>query len=171
MDTNNNYTINTFTSHHDNAFIQYAYRHILKRDVDEEGRIQYLSLLRSGKKTKVQILCLLRYSPEGQKHHSIILGLKKHYIFSKLFKVPLLGSILRFFSILLRFPQFLKKMDQIEANNGRLLYALDQIDTNFKWTTTSIETLSEIIDTKASSEDIKILHRLLVQKMNRKNCV
>src|SRR5450759_3048651 len=51
----------------DEAFVRAAYRCVLNRDPDESGLSTYLSLLRSGRLGKVDLLGALRSSPEGRK--------------------------------------------------------------------------------------------------------
>jgi len=165
MKNTKSYTIHSFTQHHDYHFIEYAYLHILKRLPDEAGEKRYLHLLREGSTTKIQILCMLQASKEAEQHQVLIEGIKKYCLFYKFLKIPVFGQILHFFTTLIRIPYYIQQMKQIEANNSRLLYTLEQIESNFKWTSKSLEVLAEQIDTKASDEDIKILHRILLEKI------
>ena len=158
------YAIDDFTRYHDIAFIQYAYQTILKREADDKGREKYLQYLRSGTKTKPQILSLLRFSTEGVNAGTEISGLKKYYILNKLEALPLLGKVVKFIMFFILLPKRLQQMQQLEANNQRLLYSLEQIEQNFQLTSETLQTLAEIIDTRASDEDIKILYHLLHKK-------
>ena len=158
------YTIDIFTQYHDIAFIQYAYQEILKREADDKGREKYLQYLRSGTKTKPHILSLLRFSTEGINVGTDIKGLKKYHILNKLEALPLVGKVIKFVMFFMLLPKRLQQMQQLEANNQRLLYSLEQIEQNFQLTTETLQTLAEVTDTRASDEDIKILYHLLHKK-------
>ena len=164
MNKTNNYTIESFTQYQDHSFIEYAYMHILGREPDDEGRKKYLKLLRSGEKTKTQLLCLLRFSAEGKNKQVDIPGLKVQCLIHKILHLPVIGYIFLFIKTFIQLPKFLKEMQQLKATNEKLLYTLDQLDVNFKVTSNALKTLAEITDTRASDEDIKLLYRLLLQK-------
>ena len=168
-------TIEDFTKYYDSEFIEHAYKAILKRDPDSSGSSSYLHALRSGKKTKIEILCTLRFSKEGIDKNVSISNLKKHYLLYKAFNFPFIGTVLRFFFILFRLPLLLQEINKLKAHNDILVFKLREIDTNFQQTdsnfdvtTTAIEELSTLIDTKASENDIRVLYQILSTKLDQK---
>jgi len=64
---NQNYSVEDLLKINGVAFINNAYRIILKREPDRDGFNHFMTLLQSGKMSKLQILQGLRYSPEGKK--------------------------------------------------------------------------------------------------------
>jgi O-antigen chain-terminating methyltransferase len=73
------YEYSDFTIYHDIEFIQNVYRGLLKREADNEGLNHYLELLRSGAKSKSEIISLIRYSKEVKIKMLLYLVLKKDF--------------------------------------------------------------------------------------------
>jgi len=69
------YTIDDFLYYDDQEFILYLYLGILKRHPDTKGLNQWLTQLKEGKKTKKEIVSIVRYSEEGIHQNVMILGL------------------------------------------------------------------------------------------------
>src|SRR6185503_17249180 len=59
------YHVNDLLGFHDEPFVRNAYRAILKREPDDTGMAQFLTNLRNGRYSKIDILSSLRFSPEG----------------------------------------------------------------------------------------------------------
>lgn len=95
-----NIDINEFYRYHDREFIENAYIRILLRRPDPEGENNFLSLLRSDKYSPVEILFMLRHSPEGEKHGVEIVGLdeayRKRMRRKKLMNIPVIGRCGRY---------------------------------------------------------------------------
>lgn len=95
-----NIDINEFYRYHDREFIENAYIRILLRRPDPEGENNFLSLLRSDKYSPVEILFMLRHSPEGEKHSVEIAGLdeayRKRMRRKKLMNIPVIGRCGRY---------------------------------------------------------------------------
>lgn len=95
-----NIDINEFYRYHDREFIENAYIRILLRRPDPEGENNFLSLLRSDKYSPVEILFMLRHSPEGEQHSVEIAGLdaayRKRMRRKKLMNIPVIGRCGRY---------------------------------------------------------------------------
>ncbi len=168
-------TIEDFTKYHDSEFIEHAYRAILKRDPDVSGKSIYLNALRLGEKTKIEILCILRFSSEGVGHNIFIKNLKKHYFRYRVLNLPIVGAIFSLFFILLRLPILVKEINQLHSKNDILLLRLrevdksfGQVDNNFELTTKTIQEIVTIVDTKASEDDIRLLYQIVATKLDQK---
>ncbi len=90
------YHINDLLCYHDEAFINAAYRSVLRRFPDTDGYLHFLNMLRSGC-TKIDILGRLRYSQEGREAGTQISGLVVPFLLQQVYRIPVLG---RFFQIL-----------------------------------------------------------------------
>lgn len=103
-----------FTKYHDVEFIQNIYKGILKREADTQGLNHYLELLRSGKKSKSEIISTLRYSKEGQNKKVNLLGSKKRYIYTVLSSVPLFGYVFKLLVTLAMLPKMQQRLNMYE---------------------------------------------------------
>jgi O-antigen chain-terminating methyltransferase len=117
------YQIEDFTKYHDIEFIKNLYRTILQREVDEEALNNRLELLRSGKRSKTEILAMVRFSKEGREKNIKILGIKKRYIMTILYRVP----IISFFTKLIMLPRVIERVNRFEAH-----YFLEKQEQNSK---------------------------------------
>lgn len=137
------YTIEELCALHDRDFIKNAYLAFLKREADSEGFDKFLNDLRSGRKDKVQILSEIRFSDEGKRNGVKVPSLKKVYLINKLYKIPVLGYILKWFVTLLKLPKLILRMNEFEAytnarfldfeeKNSRFLHALEETEANIK---------------------------------------
>src|SRR5688500_11330044 len=64
--SNNRYHISDLLRYHDRAFVENAFRAILKRPPDATEFARDLKRLRSGQFNKIDLLATLRYSNEGK---------------------------------------------------------------------------------------------------------
>lgn len=111
---NGHYHANELLQYHDTAFIWNAYRAILKREPDEEGFQAYLSLLRSGRRNKIDILASLRRSAEGKRAQVSIDGLTMPAMVRRLYRLPLIGYVLELIVALARLPVLVRSQRQME---------------------------------------------------------
>jgi hypothetical protein len=77
------YKLHELLQYDDHEFIWNAYRALLKREPDETGFKGFLERLRSGQRTKIDILASIRYSPEGKRKNVTIDGLLRKALVSK----------------------------------------------------------------------------------------
>jgi O-antigen chain-terminating methyltransferase len=143
------YQIEDFTKYHDIEFIKNLYRTILQREVDEEALNNRLELLRSGKRSKTEILAMVRFSKEGREKNIKILGIKKRYIMTILYRVP----IISFFTKLIMLPRVIERVNSFEAH-----YFLEKQEQNSKidHLRNSIDRTDRKIDNLKDSIDKKI---------------
>jgi O-antigen chain-terminating methyltransferase len=108
------YSLDDFLQFQDIDFINKAYQHILHRYPDPHGLDHYLSHLRIGKFSKIEILVRLRCSPEGKKKGVQIRGLIFYYPLFLLLHLPIVGYCARIIFSLVNFPKIVKNLQVIE---------------------------------------------------------
>jgi len=108
------YVMSDFTNYYDEAFIHNAYKLIFGREPDASGKNYYLSRLRSGQFSKTEIITALYFSKERKKQNLIILGIKKRYALSLLYKLPLLGYIAKILFAIATLPKLIAHMRSYE---------------------------------------------------------
>ena len=101
------YRLDELLRYHDETFVRVAYAAILRREPDPTGLRDYLDLLRAGA-SKVDILGRIRYSPEGNAAGVEIEGLRTRARMQRLYRVPLLGRLLRIATGIWNLPQALQ---------------------------------------------------------------
>lgn len=109
------YCLSDFLGCHGGEFVDNAYRAILQREADPQGKELYLSRLQNGSFTRIDILGRLRYSREGRSNGVAVKGLLVPFIIQTLFKVPVLGWLLRILAGVLNLPGILKNIRVLEG--------------------------------------------------------
>lgn len=109
------YHISDLLQYNDQTFIWNAYRAILKREPDEVGLNQYLTNLRSGRFDKLDIVAILRFSPEGESRNVYVEGLKPRPFYKRLYHVPVLGYLLEMMVAVIRLPATTRRRRQLEG--------------------------------------------------------
>lgn len=163
-----------FTKYHDKDFITNLYRIILKREPDADGLSHYLNQLRTGEKSKSELISIVRYSKEGKEKNVKILGSKKRYILAALYSKPFIGHIAKSFMTLFRLPNVLKRLNsyenyvnqlhQISIDNDMRLQNL----LNNKSDIRIIKDLSAFVATKAEQKELESKLENLESKLNSK---
>lgn len=87
------YAIGELTGAHYSAFLDGAFRALLKRPPDAAGSAAQMRLLGAGA-SKAEILGNLRWSPEGKRIGARVHGLLPRYALAKLGRMPLLGYVI-----------------------------------------------------------------------------
>ena len=77
------YKLHELLQYDDHEFVWNAYRALLKREPDETGFRGFLERLRSGQRTKIDVLASIRYSPEGRRKNVSVDGLLSKALLSK----------------------------------------------------------------------------------------
>ena len=121
LEKRDQYQLSDLLGYHDEAFIRNAYRVILKRDPDDAGLAEYLRQLRSGRYSKIDIATSLRFSPEGRNANVQIAGLGNRSGFRKLYRVPVVGYVLRLAVAIVRLPVLITNFRQAESHNAAQL--------------------------------------------------
>jgi len=106
------YQIEDFTKYHDIEFIENLYRKVLLREVDQNALKKRLELLRSGKRSKSEILSMVRFSKEGRDKNIPILGIKKRLFITVLNRIPILSFCIKLFML----PKFIERVNRFEAH-------------------------------------------------------
>jgi tetratricopeptide (TPR) repeat protein len=88
------YSVRHLLTMHGEAFLSEAYRMLLGRQPDAEGKAYYLSRLRNGK-SKLEVIAQLHNSPEGQAYPTQLKGLNDALRRHKHHKIPVLGPLMR----------------------------------------------------------------------------
>ena len=99
----------------DAEFIDTAYQVILRRPADPAGRHHYLTALRSSDLSKVEILGLIRFSPEGMRLGTHIDGLLLPYKLHQWTRIRFFGPVLSFAMAVFRLPTLAKRLVSIET--------------------------------------------------------
>jgi O-antigen chain-terminating methyltransferase len=108
------YEINDFVKYYDKKFLDNAFNIIYQQKANEDEKHLYLSYLRSGEKSKIEILALIRYSKEGESTAIKILGLKKRFFLFKLLNIPKIGYLFKLLYTLLTLPKLIKRINYFE---------------------------------------------------------
>src|SRR6185436_11586972 len=102
------YHIHDLLRFHDRAFVQAAYRAVLKRSPDETEMSRDLKRLRSGNVNKIDLLATLRFTPEGRAKRVQLDGLVFPTLIRRLGQLPLLGYIIRLGVAFVRLPNLIR---------------------------------------------------------------
>ena len=121
LEKRDHYQLSDLLGYQDEAFVRNAYRVILNRDPDDAGLAEYLRQLRSGRYSKIDIATSLRFSPEGRNANVQIAGLGNRSVFRKLYRVPVVGYLLRLAVAIVRLPVLITNFRQAESHNAAQL--------------------------------------------------
>jgi SAM-dependent methyltransferase len=102
--SNNRYHIADLLRYHDRAFVENAYRAVLKRPPDATEFARELKRIRSGEFNKIDLLATLRYSNEGKAKGVELEGLTVPALVRRLGRLPLVGYFVRLGIALVRLP-------------------------------------------------------------------
>jgi O-antigen chain-terminating methyltransferase len=114
------YHVNDLLRYHDRAFVQAAYRAVLKRSPSETELLRDLKRVRSGDVNKIDLLATLRFTPEGRAKGVEVDGLVFPALIRRLGQFPLLGYVIRLCIAFVRLPNLVR--DQREFGS----YVLSQ---------------------------------------------
>jgi SAM-dependent methyltransferase len=109
------YHLNDFLALHDEDFVSAAYRGVLRRSADVQGRQHFLTALRNGSLSKIEILGRLRYSPEGRRQHVPVQGLLPAFGVQHAYRLPVVGSLVAFAMALVRLPRIARNLQSLEG--------------------------------------------------------
>jgi protein-L-isoaspartate O-methyltransferase len=111
------YAIAELTGDHYTAFVDGAFRALLKRPPDESGLEAQVRLLAAGA-PKAEVLGNLRYSPEGRTVGTRVQGLLPRYALAKLGRVPGVGFFLNWLIALAGLPLMLRHQRAADTRNA-----------------------------------------------------
>jgi SAM-dependent methyltransferase len=100
----------------DEEFVHAGYRVILQRRADPDGLAFFLTSLREGSLSRLEILFGLRFSEEGRRVGVLIPGLTRSYWTSRIARLPFIGYFLRIVYGICRLPVLMKNLDAQDAH-------------------------------------------------------
>ena len=149
------YHVNDLLRYHDRAFVEAAYRAVLKRSPDEAEFLRDLKRLRSGYVNKIDLLADLRFSTEGKAKNVQLGGLLAPAIVRRLGQLPLIGYPIRLGIALLRLPNLVRDQREfagyILAQNQEMA---DFINLDSNRLTKQVEALAEEQQTIAQQQEL-----------------
>lgn len=124
------YVLGEFVNVHNEAFVEMAYRCLLKRAPDPNGMLELMERLADGD-SKVAILGDLRYSREGRGFGVHVAGLAWRYRFWRATRWPVIGGIIERLALVAELPQIAREQRRLgqalarhgDAANGEDLVA------------------------------------------------
>lgn len=159
------HVMSDFTQYYDEEFIKNVYNLIFYREPDEHGKNHYLSLLRSGKLSKTEIIASLYFSKEGREQNIVILGIKKRYIASLLYKIPLLGYMAKALFTIATLPKLIARINSHE----NLFYTQLQTKSSNETVSNLAKHLEFQLQTKSSNETVSNLAKHFESKLKLSN--
>lgn len=161
------YNVEDFLKYHDHLFVTALYRGVLRREPDTEGFANLLQLLRSGRRSELELLIAVRYSPEGKAKDVPIAGLDKRRFLATIYRLPVVGYFVR----LLTITRYIQRINALRNGLFRLQDEADSLLFRYsrhiaqsdaetaalhnKLEETRAQLLSQI-DTKADKFDIEL---------------
>jgi O-antigen chain-terminating methyltransferase len=162
-------TVERLLGFHDEEFIHAAYQHILHRASDPGGLRHYLSLLRDGSLTKLEILVELRLSGEGKRAGAQIPGLARASWTCRIVKIPVIGYLLQLGYSLLRLPVLARNLAKQEAYSAFRFSDVQEVNEELRG---QVAGLHAVTSASASMNVVAELQhhlaRLEFMKANRK---
>lgn len=154
------------------AFVDNAFRVLLKRPADEPGKDRQLRLLAVGA-GKAEVLGNLRYSSEGRRVGVRVRGLLPRYALAKLVRIPVIGYVLEWLLAIAAVPLLLRHQrgadtqnaahfDDIAANLARrieeqqtLAAQLDQVGRELGETRAQLAARAEAVEQRATTLELR----------------
>lgn len=96
--------VNDYLALGSEALLDAAYRELLQRPPDQRGLAGYRHALRTGRRTKVEVLGRIRFSAEGRVHGVNVAGLRTAFALALAYRVPVAGPLLAWLVALARLP-------------------------------------------------------------------
>lgn len=144
------YHVSELLAYHDRDFIKQAYAAILKRSPVESEFVSQTDNLRSGRKSKIEIIENLLRSAEGKRVNTRITGLKSATLKS-LVKIPVVGYFVRVISGVIRLPILIRNQEKFENYSvgqlQRLTDYFEQVNAYFLEHSNEASAIREISET------------------------
>lgn len=140
------YILSDFTKYNGVEFITSAYIGILKRRPEAGGLALHLKILDKClySNSKILILSGLRFSKEGKLNKVKISGLKRQYLASLIFRLPVFGYFFKSIITLLSLPKVIERNYYLEKKIAEVLNTCETNDLKLQYT----------LGTKALHEDL-----------------
>jgi ubiquinone/menaquinone biosynthesis C-methylase UbiE len=147
LETKAEYALGDLLRFDDSDFIDVAYTTLLGRSPDAAGRQGYLTALRGGVTSKIEILGLIRFSDEGQKCGVHVDGLLLPYKLHQWRHRKFVGPLLGLFMGLARLPRLALRLQSMEARaaeeNHQLGAALNRLAAEVRGHLASLSAVGE----------------------------
>lgn len=121
-------TITYLLSLQDEIFLKTVYKLFLDREPDRDGLDWWLNRLRSGEIVKLNIIFAIRFSKEGKEKGVYVKGLYINYLMCKIYKLPLIGNIIKILVCLSRLPSISHKVDKLESQMEAMKFNFSKVD-------------------------------------------
>ncbi|MEO8670254.1 MAG: hypothetical protein ABI411_02995 [Tahibacter sp.] len=108
----NDYCLADFVHVHQEAFVELAYRCLLKRAPDGPGMLDLLHRLAEGD-SKIAILGDLRWSVEGRGHAVRVRGLALRYRYWRVTRWPVIGGVIERCALILALPEIAREQRRL----------------------------------------------------------
>lgn len=162
--------LSDFMGFHDEAFVVNAYRGLLRREPEPDGLQHYLSAIRNGRLTKIEVLGRLRYSTEGKINRIKLRGLIFAFALQTAFRIPVVGYALAWLTSILRLPILIKNLERTIIDTMR-----SEKEHRNAFNDLSLSLESELTDIRSmlanqlqfSHQQIDRIEALSIQKVNR----
>ena len=151
------YTLSDFLNFHDEAFVRNAYYGILRREPDSGGFTHYLTALREGRFTKIEILGHIRFSPEGKTQMVQVKGLRLSLAIRTICRLPVLGYLIALGNFLLRLPLVVRNWERFEAYT---LYGQQEQRRQINVLASQVETAFHRVQQRISERDALSTRRI-----------
>src|SRR6185503_6145002 len=156
--SDDHYHVNDLLQYHDRLFLAAAYRSILKRPPDEAEFLSDRKRLQTGNFNKIDLLAMLKSSPEGRLKNVRIDGLTVPALIRRLGRLPLLGYAINLAIAIVRLPRQIRDQrqfaDYVMAQNQQVA---DFINTSsnevFRLNETFVKEVSRLDETLAKQVD------------------
>lgn len=109
------YDLDVLLTAQDEEFAALAYSVLLHREPDYDGLNGYMTRLRNGKISKIDILASMRFSREGKENGVNVKGLRRRYLWNKFFGIPIVSFLARYVLVVLTLPHQIKRMEKLDA--------------------------------------------------------
>jgi SAM-dependent methyltransferase len=115
----------------DEDFVKTAYRTLLRRPPDQDSLEHHAAQLRSGGLSKVELLALLRWSPEGEARGVHVDGLLAPHLLQRLARIRVIGPLFHWCQSLLRLNKIAARQATLDAAQAGETQALGRHVSRF----------------------------------------
>lgn len=160
--SNNRYHISDLLRYHDRAFVENAFRAILKRPPDATEFARDLKRLRSGEFNKVDLLAALRYSNEGKAKGVELDGLKVPALVRQLGQLPIVGYFIRLALAVARLPNQVRDQREfagyVLAQNQQIADFINVVSVRLAECKAGVSRLEEKLTEQSASQSALVTH-------------
>lgn len=164
--SNNRYHISDLLRYHDRAFVENAFRAILKRPPDATEFARDLKRLRSGESNKIDLLAALRYSNEGKAKGVEVEGLTVPALIRRLGQLPIIGYFIRLALAIVRLPQQVRDQREfagyVLAQNQQIADFVNVVSVRLTECNAGVSRLEERLEKKLAEQSA--LHSALLNE-------